>query len=80
MATLPAATSFEELRVADRGSAVELDWIQVNSSAAVPTTRTSITMPFRKNLGFKRSLRGRASDDRAAPVIPSIASSAVTTP
>jgi hypothetical protein len=30
---------------------------QVNSSAAVPTTSTSITMPFRKNFGFKRSLR-----------------------
>ena len=26
--------------------------IQVNSKAAVPTTSTSITMPFRKNLGF----------------------------
>ena len=39
------------------GFGCALDWIQVNSSAAVPTTRTSITMPFRKNLGFKRSLR-----------------------
>jgi hypothetical protein len=29
-----------------------VDWIHVNSSAAVPTTSTSITMPFRKNLGF----------------------------
>src|SRR5436309_7077530 len=29
----------------------------VNSSAAVPTTSTSITMPLRKNLGFNRSLR-----------------------
>src|SRR6186997_2966741 len=46
---------------------VPLDWIQVNSSAAVPTTSTSITMPFRKNLGFKRSLRGRMGDDRAPP-------------
>ena len=44
-----------------------LDWIQVNSNAAVPTTSTSITMPFRKNLGFKRSLRGRVGDDRAPP-------------
>jgi hypothetical protein len=29
----------------------------VNSNAAVPTTSTNMTMPFRKNLGFKRSLR-----------------------
>ena len=33
-------------------SSGELVEIHVNSNAAVPTTRTSITMPFRKNLGF----------------------------
>jgi hypothetical protein len=32
-------------------------WIHVNNSAAVPTTSTSMTMPFRKNFGFNRSLR-----------------------
>jgi hypothetical protein len=37
---------------------VELAVIQVNNNAAVPTTRTSITMPFRKNFGFKREPPG----------------------
>jgi hypothetical protein len=37
---------------------VDVVEIQVNSSAAVPTTRTSITMPFRKNFGFKREPPG----------------------
>jgi hypothetical protein len=32
-----------------------------------------MTMPFRKNLGFKRSLRIETGDDRAPLVEPSIA-------
>jgi hypothetical protein len=59
---------------------VEFDEIHVNSSAAVPTTRTSITMPFRKNLGFKREPPGAAGDDRASPHLASIASGRRTAP
>ena len=44
----------EELGVGDVDGGRGLVVSQVNSSAAVPTTSTSITMPFRKNLGFKR--------------------------
>jgi hypothetical protein len=46
----------------------------------VPTTSTSITMPFRKNLGFKREPPGQVSDDRAPPRLASIASGAPRTP
>jgi hypothetical protein len=38
----------------------------VNSNAAVPTTRTSITMPFRKNFGFKREPPVESGHDRAS--------------
>jgi hypothetical protein len=46
----------------------------VNSNAAVPTTRTSMTMPFRKNFGFKGEPPGASGDDRASPRETSIAS------
>ena len=53
----------QELRVADRlGVVVVLT--HVNSSAAVPSTSTIITMPFRKNLGFNEE----ASGVRTTPV------------
>ena len=35
--------------------------IQVNSSAAVPSTSTTITMPLRKNLGFNEGASGYAT-------------------
>jgi hypothetical protein len=34
----------------------------VNSRAAVPTTSTSITMPFRKNLGFNEEASDGTGD------------------
>ena len=78
--TLPAADVREELAVADRCAWWTIWEIQVNSSAAVPTTSTSITMPLRKNFGFNGSLRGEASDDRAPSRGASIASGSMTTP
>ena len=43
------------------------DVSHVNSSAAVPTTSTSITMPFRKNLGFNEGASGWNRRRRASP-------------
>ena len=48
----------EELGIAGRLVGWDVVVIHVNSSAAVPTTSTSITMPFRKNLGFNEGASG----------------------
>jgi hypothetical protein len=61
--TLPRCDVGQELGVAVDAVGDE-DWrSRVNSSAIVPTTRTSMTMPFRKNFGFKREPPGRADDE-----------------
>src|SRR5262245_54605696 len=46
---------------------VVVDVNQVNSSAAVPTTSTSMTMPLRKNLGFNEEASGWNRRRRASP-------------